>query len=308
MKPWLQWQQKWLARRIPPARQITLGRHNLFILPTRLGWLFLLTLLAIFLLGANYQSNLVLLLAYGLGSLLLVAMLLTHRNLSGLRLAGSPPQLGEVGSPTPLPFTLCGQARALTFTLNESRLQLAESHSGVQTLTLALSGTRRGRLPLARLRIESRYPMGLFRCWSLLDLELALWLAPAPLAAPLREPEGDGEQVGPQIRPAPIGDFHELRPYQRGEPQSRIAWHQLARGRGLLSKRFCEGGGEPNSLTLARARGDLELRLATLAWWCQHLCHEGRPYTLRLDTPLGPDASPTFLRECRWALARYGAP
>ncbi|MEW7866666.1 DUF58 domain-containing protein [Aeromonas diversa] len=307
MTRWQQWQQGWLARRIPPARQITLSRHNLFILPTRLGWLFLLTLFSIFLLGANYQSNLVLLLAYSMGSLLLVTMQLTHRNLSGLRLAGSSPQLGEVGCPAPLPITLSGHARALVITQNDSQLHLAESHSGVQTLTLALMGARRGRLPLERLRIESCYPLGLFRCWSLLDLELSLWLAPSPLAAPLLDPEGEGEQDVPHVRPAPIGDFHELRPYQRGEPQSRIAWRQLARGRGLLSKRFSEGGGAPDCLTLGRVRGDLEQRLATLAWWCQHLCHEGHPFTLVLEAPQGPDASAAFLRECRWALARYGA-
>ncbi|EOG7035816.1 hypothetical protein ACLH5N_004693, partial [Aeromonas salmonicida] len=59
-----QWQQRWLTRRIPPARQMTLGRRSLFILPTRMGLLYLLVMSAIYLLGTNYQNNLVLLVSY----------------------------------------------------------------------------------------------------------------------------------------------------------------------------------------------------------------------------------------------------
>ncbi|MGL6165381.1 MAG: DUF58 domain-containing protein, partial [Aeromonas veronii] len=80
----VRWQRRWLKRRIPPARQITLGTRSLFILPTRMGLLYLLVLLAIYLLGTNYQNNLVLLVAYCLGSLFMAAMWLTHRNLLGL--------------------------------------------------------------------------------------------------------------------------------------------------------------------------------------------------------------------------------
>ncbi|HAU4891590.1 TPA: hypothetical protein F3L22_24095, partial [Aeromonas hydrophila] len=95
------WQQGWLARRIPPTRQITLQGRCLFILPTRLGLWYLLVMLAIYLLGTNYQNNLVLLVAYGLGSLFMVTMWLTHRNLLGLSLLGGPAVLGEAGSPLP---------------------------------------------------------------------------------------------------------------------------------------------------------------------------------------------------------------
>ena len=65
------------------------GPRSLFILPTRLGLCYLLVMLAIYLLGTNYQNNLVLLVAYALGSLFMVTMWLTHRNLLGLAPAGA---------------------------------------------------------------------------------------------------------------------------------------------------------------------------------------------------------------------------
>ena len=51
------WQQGWLARRIPPARQITLQGRCLFILPTRLGLWYLLVMLAIERLGAAVAAQ-----------------------------------------------------------------------------------------------------------------------------------------------------------------------------------------------------------------------------------------------------------
>lgn len=162
-----QWQQRWLTRRIPPARQMTLGPRSLFILPTRMGLLYLLVMIAIYLLGTNYQNNLVLLVSYCLGSLFMAAMWLTHRNLLGLELLGGSTMLGEAGSQVPIQVTVRSgrSCQALHFALNEGSLWLAQANSTPQSLTLPVRGMQRGRLPLGRLRVESRYPLGLFRCW-----------------------------------------------------------------------------------------------------------------------------------------------
>ncbi|WP_330543857.1 DUF58 domain-containing protein [Aeromonas hydrophila] len=306
------WQQGWLARRIPPARQITLLGRSLFILPTRLGLWYLLVMLAIYLLGTNYQNNLVLLVAYGLGSLFMVTMWLTHRNLLGLSLLAGPTVLGEAGSPLPMPITVRSERplQALQFSLNEGRLWLAQVDAVPQPLLLPVLGPRRGRLPLERLRVESRYPLGLFRCWTLLDLQLEGWLAPAPEYGPLRG-EAATDTVGNRGQPTPasMGDFDMLRAHQSGEPLSRVAWKQLAQGRGLLVKQFCEPGQDDTHLSLQRVGGrDLEQRLAVLAWWCDDYAKRGIPFSLTLaGQTLGPDSGANFLQRCRLALARVDA-
>jgi len=115
------WQRRWLTRRIPPARHITLGPRSLFILPTRLGLGYLLVMIA----------NLVMLVAYCLASLFMVAMWLTHRNLLGLSLFGGPMALGEAGQSLPIRVTVHAHrpARALLLTLNEGTLWLAQADS-----------------------------------------------------------------------------------------------------------------------------------------------------------------------------------
>ncbi|HDI1212666.1 TPA: DUF58 domain-containing protein [Aeromonas hydrophila] len=306
------WQQGWLARRIPPTRQITLQGRCLFILPTRLGLWYLLVMLAIYLLGTNYQNNLVLLVAYGLGSLFMVTMWLTHRNLLGLSLLGGPAVLGEAGSPLPIPITVRSERplQALQFSLTEGRLWLAQVDAVPQPLLLQVLGPRRGRLPLERLRVESRYPLGLFRCWTLLDLQLEGWLAPAPEYGPLRgEAAADATGNRGQPTPASMGDFDMLRAHQSGEPLSRVAWKQLAQGRGLLVKQFCEPGQDDTHLSLQRVGGrDLEQRLAVLTWWCDDYAKRGIPFSLTLaGRTLGPDSGAAFLQHCRLALARVDA-
>lgn len=305
------WQQRWLTRRIPPARQVTLGPRSLFILPTRLGLGYLLVMIAIYLLGTNYQNNLVLLIAYCLASLFMAAMWLTHRNLLGLSLLGGPMVLGEASQLLPIRVTVRAlrPARALQFTLNEGSLWLAQADPAPASLILPVKGGRRGRVALNRLRVESRYPLGLFRCWSLLDLQLEAWLAPAPLYGSLLTGASQTEQAGQgQVVPATLGDFDTLREHRPGEPPSRIAWKQLAQGRGLLVKLFEEPLQDDTHLSLSRVSGqDLEARLSVLAWWCSDFAKRGVPFTLTLaGQTLGPESGPAFLHRCRLALARVG--
>ncbi len=308
------WQQRWLDKRIPPARRQRLSQRSLFILPTRFGLMFAVTALAFDILGTNYQNNLVLLVAYGLASLLVASMWLTHRNLQGLQLLGGPLALGEAGGSVPLTITLtrAQPCRALELTLGGCQIHLAAVGDVAQTLTLPVVGLRRGRLPLPRLRVESRYPLGLFRCWLLVDLQLEAWLAPAPRHGALRDSSDSGQQAeqGRGEVAAGMGDFSMLRQHQPGDPLGRIAWKQLAQGRGLLVKTFSEPHHEQTRLSLQRAMGaDLEQRLAVLAWWSADYAKRGVPFTLELSgTALGPDTGPSFLQRCRMALARYGAP
>lgn len=306
------WQRRWLDRRIPPARQITLGPRSLFILPTRMGLLYLLVLLAIYLLGTNYQNNLVLLVAYCLGSLFMAAMWLTHHNLLGLELLGGPLVLGEAGSQLPIRILVQSPrpVLALRFSLNEGSLWLTQADAVPHTLILPVSGSRRGPLSLDRLRVESRYPLGLFRCWTLLDLQLEGWLAPKPEHGVLRgELSGDDKGDQGQPAPAPLGDFDLLRTHQAGESMSRVAWKQLAQGRGLLAKQFKEPMQDETHLTLQRiAGGDLERRLAVLAWWCVDYGKRGIPFTLTLaGQTLGPDSGAAFVQRCLLALAQFDA-
>lgn len=77
---------RWLNKRIPAATQHHLNHHNIFIFPAKFGLLFLSLCLLLFLLGTNYQNNLMLLLCYFLLALFLVNLLASYINFARIDL------------------------------------------------------------------------------------------------------------------------------------------------------------------------------------------------------------------------------
>src|SRR3990167_2870927 len=72
-----------------PNNSVILGRRQLFMLPTRFGLLFAALLVVQLLAAINYSNGLAYALTFLLGSLAVVSMLYTHRNLLRLRLSAS---------------------------------------------------------------------------------------------------------------------------------------------------------------------------------------------------------------------------
>jgi len=84
---WRQRWQKWLDRRIPPARQVELSHRSIFIVPNRVGLLFGVALFVMLVTAINYQNSLIYALTFWLFCVAMAAMNFTYRNLSGLTLA-----------------------------------------------------------------------------------------------------------------------------------------------------------------------------------------------------------------------------
>lgn len=299
---------------MPPAPRQALGQRHLFILPSRLGWIYLCTALSVFLLGTNYQNNLILMLAFSMFSLFVMAMILTHRNLMGLVLVAGETPLADVGSAAPVVLTLTHPRECLSLDvrLGEQRVRVGLVSREAQAVTLPIPVVHRGLTRLPRLEVSSRFPLGLLRCWSLPDLGLSIWGAPQPVMGDLLDLDS-GES--PEAQPLPssvttaLGDFSHMRDYQPGDPLSRVAWKQLAQGRGKLVKVFTEGGADSHRLDLNRVVGDLETRLSTLAFWIRQYQHQGDEWSLRLGARyLTADSGPAHAWACRMALAQHGVP
>ncbi|MCF5386780.1 DUF58 domain-containing protein, partial [Pseudomonas syringae] len=181
--------QRWLSRRIPPASRITLDHRRIFIMPTRTGMIYALVLVLMLLVAINYQNSL----AYGLTFLLLsigvLAILHTYRNISGLVLSAGVARSVFVGEPVQLRLRLesAGQAHhALGFGWSATALQSGDVlPRGLTDLELTLPAEKRGWLHAPRLRIESVFPLGIFRAWSWLDLEQSALIYPRPLSGTL---------------------------------------------------------------------------------------------------------------------------
>lgn len=74
------------------STELRLNLRNLYILPSRFGWLWLLTCAVLYVMGTSGASASALLLAYGGLGLFLLAPFLTQFNLQGLELHCGDPQ------------------------------------------------------------------------------------------------------------------------------------------------------------------------------------------------------------------------
>ena len=85
------WQ--WVARRAPKAPAVTLQHKSIYVFPGRQGVLFIFVLGLMWLLGTNYENNLILAAAFLLMSMMIVSVVHAFRNLAGLRFTaiGSQP-------------------------------------------------------------------------------------------------------------------------------------------------------------------------------------------------------------------------
>lgn len=305
--------QSWIARRIPPSPSLQLNQRRIFIIPTRQGLAFGVALLLMLLTAINYQNSLAYGLTFLLLSLFIVAILHTYRNLGGLRLTalGAPPVF--VGEQATFRVRLEGEGRprqAIGLGWEAERMQFADvTAEQAEEVLLSLPAQRRGWLRPGRLRVESRFPLGLLVAWSWVDLDQSALVYPHPQPGDLPLDSGLAENDDEGVRPSGRGvdDFQGLRPYQPGDSRRRLHWKAYSRGQGLLVKDFSALAGRNVWLEFDNLGGDTEGRLSRLCYWVLQLSQRQQPFGLRLpdaQLPVGQDDA--HCEACLRALALYG--
>ncbi len=295
----------WLNRRLPPAPRVELHHKSLFILPSRYGFLFLGTVFTLYLLGTNYQNNLILALSFLLASLFITCIWHCYQNLAGLTISALATEPHFVGHSVRFAVQLNSQPRpryALQLSVDGGAEEQLGQFDEQGTLGVTLIATHRGWLTPGRLRLASRFPLGLLECWTLLDLQQSALIYPAPLAGTVPLSSGPGSEsnsapTGNQSQSAPgsghgSDELFGLRPYQRGESLSHVAWKQVARGRGMISKEFAAEPWQPQWLRLQQTPGStLDEQLSRLCYAVLQLEQQGRSYGLDLGSSALPPAS-----------------
>lgn len=297
----------------PQTTPYELNRRRIFILPTRHGLLFA-AVLFIMLLGAmNYNNSLAFLLTFLLASLAIVSMLHTYRNLAQLVL--------RAGNSAPV---FAGQEASFTLHIDHPgsdpryAVQLAFSSSPATTIDIPPQQTtsacisfpaqQRGWLQPGRLTIATRYPLGLFRAWSRVDMSLTALVYPQPASnreLPVRSLH-PATRSGDQERGC--DDFAGFRAYHQGDSLRHIYWKGYARGQPLLTKQFA--GGQVDELWLdweLAGAPDTEARLRQLCRWILEAEQQQLPYGLRMPGVDYPPATGMEHRQrCLRALALFG--
>ena len=293
---------------------MTLNRRNIFILPSRFGATYVLICGFIFILGTNYQNNLVLLLSMMMISLFLSCMLRCYHNLTGLTVSRAGQEERFAGEQLSYQLQLSGNKPHYQVELafaGETETVIEEVEQQAQAAVYCRAQPR-GFFDPGRISVRSRYPLGLFRAWSELDLQLRGVIYPEPIEGQRSlESQADGDEQGQQQLQQVDGDeFVGLRKHRPGESQSRIAWKQLAQGRGLLSKDFELRQGNPMWLVLKESGSrSLEFELSLLCGQVLELSRQQRSFGLQLaDERLPPGKNEQHRQAALTLLACFGLP
>ena len=103
--------RRWWQSRLPLSDVLVLTQRNVYILPTRPGFVFAATLVVLLIASINYQLNLGYLLTFLLAGAGVAGMHITHATLRGLTLRLKPPPPVFAGEAALLEVTLTGEDR-----------------------------------------------------------------------------------------------------------------------------------------------------------------------------------------------------
>ncbi len=307
----------WSLRRSPRLKQLTLSQRRIYIMPSRAGFVFLMLLLVMLILAINFQNNLMFAVTFLLASLFVVTILHTYANLSGLTIRfirGHPCFVGEQAA-FDLTLTAKGARQYESIQLRlrtgeETAVDLVEERQ--RSLTLYQKASRRGFLPADALQIETFYPLGLFRAWTWLQVDLKSLVYPRPVEGGRLSDlsgSGSGDQSQAHIGERHGGEeFSGLEQYQAGMSLKRVAWKNYARGQGMYAKQYVELNDNRRWLSW-----DLwpelspEDRISRLTWWVLQLHRRGEEYGLLLPgIEISPDRGEAHRVRVLEALACFG--
>lgn len=301
----------------PEKHPVTLDRRRIFILPTREGLMFALILMAMLLSAINYNNSMAYLLTFLLGSMGMVAMLYTFRNMSRLVFHGSNAEPVFAGEAAHFPLLIDNVTAQSRYSLNLLRDQKkAAAASNIHTdinandskqLVLDLPTHTRGEHAYGRFVVSTRYPLGLFRAWSHLDLANTCIVYPSPARQYPLPPREPMHEQGVSDKGIGAEDFRSLRNYVPQDSPRHVHWKAAARSGVLLTKQF--GGEKAGYFWLDWSLlddPDTDARLSILCRWVLDAEELGLPYGLRLPgNEIAPGRGDKHMHLCLTALALY---
>ncbi|MDR2259596.1 MAG: DUF58 domain-containing protein [Azoarcus sp.] len=309
--------RRWWPRP-PEAAPIRLGQRRIYVLPTLAGLSFAGALGVMLVASVNYSLSLGYAFTFLLAGSAIASAIHAFRNLLGLSIqygrveaafrGGSAVFHLLIDNPHPrrrAALYLTGGATA------RGEVFFDLPPAACSEISLALPARQRGVLPLGRAVIETRWPLGLVRAWSVFAPAMEALVFPAPEANPPPLPPGRDRMNGEATDTSRAGneDFAGLRAYRDTDSPRHLAWKVFARGGELMTKQFSVPEGGDLFFDWRDLPGTLaeEERLSRLTAWLLRAEQDGRRYALRLPAREIPaNRGEAHLYRCLGALAVHG--
>ena len=324
--------QRWFESRLAPSDSLALTQRNVYIVPTRAGWMLALTLLVLLVASINYQLNLGYLLTFMLAGSTLVGMHISHATLRGLALSLVPPPPQHAGIAAAVEVKLTNSRRSTRHGIGLAVMRAMATSTGAAAAPLdrhwvwadvpaqgssvvhiAITPPLRGLHALPTLTAETRFPLGTFRVWTVWRPAAQILVYPAPESKPPPLPPGEprvGQAPAVAQRSPSAGDYDGVRAYRRGDPMKLVVWKKAAQAQAAgtddLVSRDTQQAQQQALWLDAQATGlvDVEGRLSRLCAWVLIADRLGVDYGLRVaGRTVAPNQGEAHKRACLEVLA-----
>ena len=306
--------QLWFIGRLPLRDVITLTQRNVYILPTRPGFMLGATILVLLLASINYQLNLGYLLTFLLAGSAVVGMHVCHGTLRGITMNLIAPDAQFAGASAVIGINLQSQRRSIRHGIGLA--VLGSGHwvwtdvpaQGTATVHIAFKPERRGLHRVPALTAETRFPLGTFRVWTVWRPAAQVLVYPAPEPFPPRLPPGEPRAGGAAAaHRQSSGEFDGVRAYRRGDPLKLVVWKKAAKADELVSRDATQA--QRFELWLDQGHTGAahpEQQLSRLCAWVLQAEKLGLNYGLRLSgLEIKPSRGEAHKKRCLEALARH---
>lgn len=310
--------QRWMAKNIPPREQVTLNRKNIYIVPSRNGLLFILTSGLVFIAAINYAVSLAFALAFMMVSVFILSILHSFNNLNQLTLTSRPAQDVFCGEEARFRVQLSRSPKrrheSLELSFVSATANAAASYADLvsndtQEVDVFAEANRRGDFKAPRLRVLTRYPLGLCRAWSVVDLNMHCLVYPRPVQFSMSQfDSGASGGSDSAINREGSEDFYGLRDYVPGDSLRQVAWKTVARGQDMQLKQFVDYVDNKVWLDWDMFYGfNAEERLSRLCYCVIQMSKSGNVFGMRIPgSEFPPATGPDHRKKLLRALARFG--
>lgn len=243
------------------VEQITQKKNKIYIVPTKIGFIFTGIMFTIFLIGLSYGNNLTLTIAFILFTYFVLQMLLTHKNLGLIKIRNISIDNNHANKAISCVLSLKSQVPDDSYILTLS----TDNKCHLNSKGLLLSGTtkfKRNKYSDNQFKISNTGQAGLFYAWKYYHIKYNFYIYPQIINI---KNNNIYEYIDSNMT-LQEEEFSHYIPYIEGMSSKRLDWKIYARTEQLYWKNF--NGINKNDLILDynKLPGNPEQKLSYLAY------------------------------------------
>ena len=230
--------QYFINRRGMEVLPVRLHWRRLYVLPAKPGLFFFVIASVMMLAGLNFNNNMSLMLVFLLFGVAQVALYKTFLNLKDVVIAKIHSDAVFLGESLVLKLQLTAAKERHQIVVScdaSSDCQDLNKSTGLWQLQVA--SQKRGYQSLPRLKLMTRYPLGLFTVWAYCQPKESALIYPRP-EQPLPAFPQHGGIDGSQSSRLKGDEMDSLRHYHQGDPIRDIAWKKSAQTQQTYVKEY----------------------------------------------------------------------